>query len=143
MASGAKYASKPAIQANTTILGNANVNGSGPTYIVARGDMTVSTPTDDKGYRITQVFVKAANATIGGGTLLFYTSPDSGSTLYPVTSVTVPVISPAANVAAWEATVPALEGLVLPGGNGAATATLHVSSWFANTFYVTAVGGYL
>ncbi len=143
MATSAQYTAKPAIQANTMILGNANVNGAGQTYVIAQGDLNYATPQDGKGYRIQTVFVRTANATVSGGSLQFYLTYDAGTTLYPITGVVVPVINPGANTLPWEVTVPACEGIILPAGNSSATAQLRASTYYANTFYVTAVGGYL
>lgn len=136
MTTSPAYVDRPDVQHCAISTANTNRDGTGTLGTVCTGPVTAA----GAGVltRIERVTVKAL-VTTTAGMIRFFLSTDGGTTKRFLTELAVSAVTPSATVAAFEATVPALVGLRLPGGNGsAAQAILYAATEKAETFHVVA-----
>lgn len=136
MPTSAYYADRPDIQHCAISTANANRDGSGTLGTVCSG------PSTNAGAgvltRIERVTVKATGTTTAG-MIRFFVSTDAGTTKRFLTELAVTAVTPSASAVSFEATVPGLVGLKLPGGSGGTPqAILYAATEKAETFHVTA-----
>lgn len=137
MAAAAQYTAAPILDFVQISTANTNRDGTGTIGTVATGPATAAG--NGVGKRINRVRIKAAGTTTAG-MIRFYVSNDGGTTKRMITEVPVSAITVGASTAAFEAEVPALVGLILPGSSNG---ILYASTHNAETFNIICESGTL
>ncbi len=136
MATSAQYTTTPIVEYAQVSTANTARDGTGTTVLIASGPAVAQG--SGIGKRIAKVFIKST-VTTTAGMVRFYISLDGGTTKRLITEVPVYATSVGANSTSFEATVSALEGLVLQGQVSSVSCNLYASTEKAETFNIIVV----
>ena len=136
MATSAQYTTTPIVEYAQVSTANTARDGTGTTVLIASGPAVAQG--SGVGKRIAKVFIKST-VTTTAGMVRFFISLDGGTTKRLITEVPVYANSVGANSTSFEATVSALEGLVLQGQVSSANCNLYASTEKAETFNIIVV----
>ena len=136
MATSAQYTTTPIVEYAQVSAANTARDGTGTTVLIASGPAVAQG--SGIGKRIAKVFIKST-VTTTAGMVRFFISLDGGTTKRLITEVPVYANTVGANSTSFEATVSALEGLVLQGQVSSVGCNLYASTEKAEAFNIIVV----
>lgn len=125
MATQSQFVAAPILE--FAVLGTADTAATAATAIVTVSSGPTTAAGTGVGKRISRVTVSVPG-TSAVGLVRFYVSNDNGTTNRLFTELAVTAITATSTVAMYSTTVPALVGLVLPGGSGASSQLLRATT---------------
>lgn len=140
MATTAQYVTQPIVDQAQVSAANTNRDGSGTTVLIAAGPAVAAASAVGK--RIQRVRITRPG-TSSNTVVVFYYSPDAGTTKRSITEVNVPAYTASTTSPQVTVEVPDLVGFILPGQTGGSSTEIYASTTIATTLNIHIESGLL